>query len=242
MQKRRVIGTIPINVTTEFEKAPLPDLCRTILTNKSGGVGVVMEEVKCEQVGMLIGDKWEKMHDIGRRVYSPEGLAPTQHTCGGGNLETKIVVAVDEQNKALRTDGTVGTLTTDGSSPKHNNMSPTIDTRADCLGVVRNYRIRKLTPTECFTLQGVKPADIKLIQPNQSNSSQYHLAGDSICCSVLVAIFAKMFGKDSTQAVNDYLKDIFGGENGREQTPLSCELETNKSRAETHRKNNCKKL
>lgn len=27
-----------------------------------------------------------------------------------------------------------------------------------------------------------------------------------------------MFGKDSTQAVNDYLKDIFGGENGREQT------------------------
>lgn len=248
-----------------------------------------MEEVKCEQVGMLIGDKWEKMHDIGRRVYSPEGLAPTQHTCGGGNLETKIVVAVDEQNKALRTDGTVGTLTTDGSSPKHNNrvlegtlkaqmceqliasgavvendvirhsytrsrmkgkmrdiqqnnMSPTIDTRADCLGVVRNFRIRKLTPTECFTLQGVKPADIKLIQPNQSNSSQYHLAGDSICCSVLVAIFAKMFGKDSTQAVNDYLKDIFGGENGREQTPLSCELETNKSRAETHRKNNCKKL
>lgn len=51
-----------------------------------------------------------------------------------------------------------------------------------------------------------------------------------------------MFGKDSTQAVNDYLKDIFGGENGREQTPLSCELETNKSRAETRRKNNCKKL
>ena len=141
-----------------------------------------MEEIKCEQVGMLMGEKWEKMHDIGRRVYSPDGLAPTQHTCGGGNLETKIVVAVDEQNKALRTDGTVGTLTTDGSSPKHNNrvlegtlkaqmceqliasgavvendvirhsytrsrmkgeirdiqqnnMSPTIDTRADCSGV-----------------------------------------------------------------------------------------------------------
>ena len=163
-----------------------------------------MEEIKCEQVGMLMGEKWEKMHDIGRRVYSPDGLAPTQHTCGGGNLETKIVVAVDEQNKALRRDGTVGTLTTDGSSPKHNNRvlegtlkaqmcEQSIDTRADCLGVVRNFRIRKLTPYETFTLQGVKPADIKLIQPNQSNSSQYHLAGDSICCSVLVAIFAKMF-------------------------------------------------
>lgn len=228
---------------------------RYLQTNR-GGVGVFMEEIKCEQVGMLMGEKWEKMHDIGRRVYSPYGLAPTQHTCGGGNLETKIVVAVDEQNKVLRADGTVGTLTTDGSSPKHNNrvlegtlkaqmckqliasgavmendvirhsythsrmigqmrdiqqnnMSPTIDTRADCLGVVKNYRIRKLTPKECFTLQGVKMQDIKLLQKNQSNSSQYHLAGDSICCSVLIAIFAKMFGKDSVVAVKKYLEQIF---------------------------------
>lgn len=30
-------------------------------------------------------------------------------------------LAYDEQNNTLRTDGTVGTLTTDGSSPKHNN-------------------------------------------------------------------------------------------------------------------------
>ena len=92
---------------------------------------------------------------------------------------------------------------------QQNNMSPTIDTRADCLGVVKNYRIRKLTPKECFTLQGVKMQDIKLLQKNQSNSSQYHLAGDSICCSVLIAIFAKMFGKDSVVAVKKYLEQIF---------------------------------
>ena len=30
-------------------------------------------------------------------------------------------LALDEQNRYIRTDGTVGTLTTDGSSPKHNN-------------------------------------------------------------------------------------------------------------------------
>ena len=42
----------------------------------------------------------------------------------GGNLEPKIIeepLAYDEQNKYLRRDGIVGTLTTDGSSPKHNN-------------------------------------------------------------------------------------------------------------------------
>lgn len=26
------------------------------------------------------------------RVYSPEGIAPTIHTCGGGNTEPKILV------------------------------------------------------------------------------------------------------------------------------------------------------
>jgi site-specific DNA-cytosine methylase len=33
----------------------------------------------------------------------------------------EIPVAVDEQNVNIRLDGTVGTITTDGSSPKHNN-------------------------------------------------------------------------------------------------------------------------
>ena len=83
-----------------------------------------MEEIKCNQVGMLGGDKWDKMHDIAKRVYSADGLSPTLHTCGGGNLEPKTLeepIAYDEQNGYLRKDGTVGSLTTDGSSPKHNN-------------------------------------------------------------------------------------------------------------------------
>lgn len=49
-----------------------------------------MEEVKCEQVGMLIGDKWEKMHDIGRRVYSPEGLAPLNTPVGVETWKQKL--------------------------------------------------------------------------------------------------------------------------------------------------------
>lgn len=41
-------------------------------------------EVKCEQVGMLSGGKWDKLHDISRRVYGIDGLSPTVHTAGGG--------------------------------------------------------------------------------------------------------------------------------------------------------------
>lgn len=166
-------------------------------------------------------------------------------------------LALDEQNQYIRQDGIVGTLTTDGSSPKHNNrviepnlkkkmcnellqqgkvqendvirhsytnsrmngemkdiqqnnMSPTIDTRADCLGVCTNYRIRKLTPKECFRLQGVKDKDIDKIMANQSNSSGYHLAGDSICATVLVCIFAQMFGLDSETEIRKTVNQIKG--------------------------------
>jgi DNA (cytosine-5)-methyltransferase 1 len=39
----------------------------------------------------LSGGKWDKMHEQSRRVYDVEGVAPAMHTCGGGNLEPKIV-------------------------------------------------------------------------------------------------------------------------------------------------------
>lgn len=59
-------------------------------------------------------------------------------------------------------------------------------------GVVNNMRIRKLTPKECFRLQGVKDEDYEKIAKNQSNASLYHLAGDSIVVNVLMAIFKEL--------------------------------------------------
>jgi DNA (cytosine-5)-methyltransferase 1 len=81
----------------------------------------------------------------------------------------------------LRKDGTVGTIVTDGSSPKHNNRV-----------VLPNRRVRKLTPKECFRLMGVKDEDFDKVAKNQSNSSLYHLAGDSIITNCLMAIFKEM--------------------------------------------------
>ena len=81
---------------------------------------------------------------------------------GQGLIEIEPL-ALDEQNGYIRQDGTVGTLTTDGSSPKHNNR------------IIENLRIRKLTPKECGRLMGVRDKDIDTMAVNQSNSSQYHL-------------------------------------------------------------------
>lgn len=62
----------------------------------------------------------------------------------------------------------------------------------DTNALIENYRIRKLTPKECFRLMGVKDDDFEKVAQNQSNSSLYHLAGDSIVVDVLIAIFKQM--------------------------------------------------
>ena len=79
---------------------------------------------------------------------------------------------------------------------EHNNLSPTLDTRCDCLGVVNNLRIRKLTPLEVWRLMGVKDEDFEKCAKNQSNSSLWHLAGDSIITLVLIALFGELLQKD----------------------------------------------
>ena len=65
----------------------------------------------------------------------------------------------------------------------------------------KKFRIRKLTPRECFRLMGVDDADIDKIQASGlSNSAQYKLAGNSIVVDVLYHIFRKMFIETSNES------------------------------------------
>lgn len=146
----------------------------------------------------------------------------------------------------IRQDGCVGTLTTDGSSPKHNNrvVEPILvggigehdfgkQNRqgdrvysADGVACALNaqplgnaggysylyqepyYRIRKLTENECGRLMGVKSEDCEKIAKNQSTSSQYHLYGDSIVTTCLMAIFSSIFGVDYETKINDLVGEL----------------------------------
>lgn len=55
--------------------------------------------------------------------------------------------------------------------------------------ISNGLRIRKLTPREAFRLMGVKDEDFDKIKNNQSDSSLYHLAGDSIVVDVMKYMF-----------------------------------------------------
>ncbi len=52
---------------------------------------------------------------------------------------------------------------------------------------------RSFTEKEVFRLMGVKDEDYERVARNQSKSSLYHLAGDSIVVNVLMAIFKELF-------------------------------------------------
>ena len=111
-----------------------------------------------------------------------------------------------KENDVIRHSYTTSRMNGEMKDLKQNNISPTLDTRCDCLGVVNNMRIRKLTPRECFRLMGVKDGDFEKCAKNQSDSSLYHLAGDSICTSCLMAIFGKLLDINWEEKLNKLLE------------------------------------
>ena len=74
-------------------------------------------------------------------------------------------------------------------------ISPAMDT---CQGgnrmpkITEQYRIRKLTPRECWRLMGVRDEQFDKLH-DISNSQLYKMAGNSIVVDVLMGIFRNMF-------------------------------------------------
>lgn len=105
----------------------------------------------------------------------------------GETVSVTEEMALDEQNKYVRKDGCIGTIMTDGSSPKHNNRVLQPD-----------LRIRKLTPKECFRLMGFDDADVDLLIENGiSNTQLYKMAGNSIVVNMLEFLFCQIFDNNN---------------------------------------------
>ena len=103
----------------------------------------------------------------------------------------------------LQTSPKEGVVTIGNYSKSNHNASRIVDKNYSAPTVMENHgtitaiqsnnlRIRKLTPRECGRLMNVKDEDIDKLLKNQSNSSAYHLFGDSICTNVLMAIFGEL--------------------------------------------------
>lgn len=63
---------------------------------------------------------------------------------------------------------------------------------ADNMATIQNYRIRKLTPKECWRLMGFSDEDFNKAAKVNSNTQLYKQAGNSIVVNVIQAILEEL--------------------------------------------------
>ena len=173
----------------------------------SQGAGAYIVESKSQKV-RSIGNIHPSRNGMNGEVYDSTGLAPTLTTNKGEGVkiiqrahgynqggehdiaptltsnsyqENNLVKVVDFYNKITKDE--VGTLTSSGGGST---------VRAGSFGITDGYRIRKLTPRECWRLQGFPDWAFDKAQEVNSNSQLYKQAGNSVTVNVIAAI-AKEF-------------------------------------------------
>ena len=169
----------------------------------SQGAGAYIVESKSQKV-RSIGNIHPSGNGMNGEVYDSTGLAPTLTTNKGEGVkiiqrahgynqggehdiaptitsnsyqENNLVKIIDFYNKITKDE--VGTLTSSGGGST---------VRAGSFGVTDGYRIRKLTPRECWRLQGFPDWAFDKAQKVNSNSQLYKQAGNSVTVSVIAAI------------------------------------------------------
>lgn len=122
-------------------------------------------------------------------------LAPSKHNTTRMGATSVVQIGniyPDTDNFKNRTSGRVNSA--EGLSPTLRTVTGGHNEPKVVEQKQPRYRIRKLTPRECFRLMDVDDADIDKIQAaGISNSQQYKLAGNSIVVNVLYHLFRKMF-------------------------------------------------
>lgn len=119
------------------------------------------------------------------RVYNIDGISPTLNTMQGGGREPKIAIPVLTLDRAKKRQK--------GRRIKTNGEQMFTLTAQDRHGVMTEYfKIRKLTPRECWKLQGFPDWAFDKAQEVNSNSQLYKQAGNSVTVNVIKAIAERL--------------------------------------------------
>lgn len=132
----------------------------------AGGGNIPLIIDKAIRLGNIYGT--DKQGGFAGNVWDKECLCPTLKTCGGAEPTTRRVQDMG-------------------------NISPTLQAGENDLCKVTEYRIRKLTPKECWRLMGFSDEDFEKAEKVNSNTQLYKQAGNSIVVDVLVEIFRNLF-------------------------------------------------
>lgn len=201
-------GVFPLSKSGQQATSIKEQYSNTITTRygNSQGAGAYIVESKSQKV-RSIGNIHPSGKGMNGEVYESTGLARTLTTNKGEGVkiiqrahgynqggehdiaptitsnsyqENNLVKIVDFYNKITKDE--VGTLTSSGGGST---------VRAGSFGVTDGYRIRKLTPRECWRLQGFPDWAFDKAQEVNSNSQLYKQAGNSVTVNVIEAIAKK---------------------------------------------------
>ena len=177
-------------------------LSPTLTTHGGGNQDVKIIEPQLSLVGG-IGDKkfggtsWRQ----GDRVYDANGIAATitAQPCGSAGGQTAlyavepVIGAIRGRNPDNPSDRTPG-IPTQQRLEIGGDVSNTLTTVQKDNVVVEQmpFRVRKLTPKECFRLQGWSDDYFEKAQFVNSDSQLYKQAGNGVTVSVIKAIAEKM--------------------------------------------------
>ena len=133
--------------------------------------------------GKLECDGW---YDVEKRVHDTNGLGVCVETKNRAKyIELNKIGSLDgkheQSSRVYSEDGVNPTVMADPRSPQFLQNS--------------TYRIRKLTPLECWRLMGCSDEDFYKAKQFNSDSQLYKQAGNSIVVNVLEGIFANMLDK-----------------------------------------------
>lgn len=128
----------------------------------------------------------DTINPFNKRVSSRDGISPTLTTRPEG-FKTAVLPVVEP----------LGTLAAHNSEKfgagYMDGVSKTLKANKHDISVVyNNYRIRKLTPKECWRLMGFSDDDFHKAEAVNSNSQLYKQAGNSIVVDVLEGIFKQL--------------------------------------------------
>ena len=147
-------------------------------------IGGESENVNCvRQIGNLIQTNSFGGNPHRGRVYCINGISPCLNCMGGGGREPKILQIARGFNKG-GVHNIAPTITK--NSYQENNFLIIKDVNN------RDFRIRKLTPKECWRLQGFPDYAFEKAKAVNSNSQLYKQAGNSVTVNVIKAIALKI--------------------------------------------------
>ena len=144
-------------------------------------------------------DRTPGIHTEQRLEMNKEGLVNTLTMVQKDNLCLEIKQATKEGSIKCKVGGCYDASYPDSKTRRgrvqdNGDTVPTLTaSSSENINYVETvYRIRKLTPKECFRLMSFRDEDYEAASKVNSNSQLYKQAGNSICECVLKAIFSQM--------------------------------------------------